>query len=98
MTHYETGIAVPTKTIAFTSVNTSTPISESNSIIKSTYTPYNASISMTVLTLMENISTIHNVLITSTTHTSVGTSTTTQGYQMLLKITVYVILLFIIVF
>ena len=92
MTNYKAAIAA-TKRFAFTSVNPSTPMSETTSILKSTYTPDNTTPAQTLTT---NHST--NALMPSSTHTSASTSTATQGYTNLSKITVHINLLFVVVF
>ena len=72
-------VITATKTFTFTSVNTPTPISESTtSIITSTYTSTQTS----------------NSLMTSSTHKPVNKSITSQGCEILLKIIVYINLLF----
>ena len=97
MSNYKADIAATTKTVPFTSVNqTSTPMSDSTPIITPAYTTANTSITTPVHTLMVNTPTA--VLITPPTHTSVSTSLTTHGLEILLKITVRINLLFIIAF
>ena len=85
------------KALAFTSLNASTSISDSKSPrITSAYTPDNVLITKSVLAIMVNCPTA--LVMTSTTHTSVSTSLTTQGCEIILKIIVHINLLFIIVF
>ena len=86
-------VITATKTVPFTSGSIS---ADKKSMITSTYTPYNTPISLSVHTLMVN--TPSNTLITPSTHTSVSTSITTHGLEILFKITVHINLLFIIVF
>ena len=90
--NYKSVIAA-TETLAFTPANTSTPISESTtSIVMSTYTSDNVSITTSTHTLMVNGPT--NILMTSSNHTSVRKSITSQGCEILLKMIVYINLLF----
>ena len=89
-------VIAATKT-AFTLVNTSTPMSDSTSIVTSTYTSDNVPIATSAHTLMTNTAT--NILMTPSIHTSVSTSMITQGCVVnVLKITVHINFLFIIVF
>ena len=71
-------------TFTFTTVNTSTPMPDTTPIITSTYTP--------------DVSITTNILMTSSTHTSISTSITTQGCVNLLKMIVHINVLFNIVF
>ena len=76
------------ETLAFTPANTSTPISESTtSIVMLTYTSDNVSITTSAHTLLTNM--LADTFMSSSTHTSVSTSMTTQGCVNLLKITVF---------
>ena len=93
--NYKAVIADP-KTFAFTLVNTSTPMSDTTSIVTSSYTPDNVSVTTPSRTLMSNSST--HILMTSSTHTPASTSISTHGCLNLLKITVRINLLFIVIF
>ena len=78
-------VIMATKKFSFTSVNTSTPMLEdTTSVITSTYTPDNVSITKLVLALRTNSST--NTLMISSNHTSASTSIIKQGCELLLKI------------
>ena len=90
--NYEAVIAAA-KAFEFTSVNTSTPISDTTSIVASTYTPENVSNTAPSRTLTTNTAT--NPSLTSPTHASCSTSLIIQS---VLKIIVHINLLFIIVF
>ena len=96
MAKYQADNAVTTKTFAFTSVNTSAPMSDTTPIIMSAYTPGNRAITVMVRTLMANTST--KVLMTSSTHTSVSTSIITQGSDFFLQIIIHTNILFVVVF
>ena len=104
MANYKTVIAA-TNAFTFTlSVNTSTPMPDTTPIVASTHTTDNVLITtlvhnfMTISTNIEITNTSTNNLITRSTHTPTSTSVTTQRCVNLLKITVYINLLFIILF
>ena len=86
-------VIAATKT-AFTLVNTSAQMSETTSIVTSTYTPDNVSNTTPLHTLIVNTET--NTFMTSSTHTSASTSIITQRCRILLKNTVHVIYLLLI--
>ena len=79
-------VITATNTFAFASVNTATLIPDAESTVTSTYTPDNVPITPT------------NTILTSPTHTSAGTSVTTQVRANVLIIAVYSNILFIVGF
>ena len=81
-------VSATAKTFTFTPVNTSTPMSDTTSIVTSTYTSDNVLITTSAHTLMTDMLT--DTFTTSSTHTSVSTSITTQGCAKLLKITMFI--------
>ena len=91
MENYKSVIST-TKTFPYTS----TPTSDTTTIVTSTYTSASVSITTSAHMLMTNPS--NNILMTSPTHTSASVSILTQGCVNLLKITTHSNLLFIIVF
>ena len=89
MANNKAGIAA-TKTFVFTSA--STPMSDTTSIVTSSYTPDNVSITTPAHTLVMNTPT--TTFMISSTHTSASTSII-EGYVNLLKITVHINVLLI---
>merc|ERR1712032_266645 len=90
-------VTMATKTFTFTSVNSSTRMSEdTTSIVTSTNTLDNAIIITSARKLITNTAT--NTLMTSPTHSSAITPMITRGFVSLLKIIVHMNILFIIVF
>ena len=91
-------VVTASKTFTFTSsVNISTPMSDTTSMITSTHTSDNDLITTSAQTLMTNFPT-GKISITSSTYTSVSTSMTTQECVNLLKIKNTLSVLFIITF
>ena len=83
-------VITATNMFAFTSVNTSTPMSDTTSIITPSYVPEKVLITTTSApTLMTNMP---NALTIYSTHTSTSKAISTQGYVYLhvLAITVYI--------
>ena len=94
MVNYK-AVLTTTNTFGFTSVNTSTAMPYTTSIVSSAYTSANVSIAMTAHTLTSTTST--NIFMTSSTDSSSITSIIPRGCVNPFKIIVHINILFIIV-